>query len=507
MTNQDYSQQVNAAFTSLRKGLRPFVEQEMMAVHKNHWLDECQRAGVRPDREGNYTWDIAALLKIITNAICWRDVFAMEKRRGAKERGVFVTLLEWRHELKGHDDADVSRQTAQDVIESVIHALRCVDAKDQLEVVEELLRSLVPQPLSPPVVPEPQILQVPPTPSSYQTDNPNATSLDVVAAPAETEQLKISRTTNFWDSNYFDFADALNEEIWLLSPEVQQQVQSLDVLKRPGVIGAQQAMLDSSLSAMRGPLPWVPDLVGKESQEETGIIIVGSAYAGFIHEYSTRHAKMPLSAYLTASSVQDFQRFFLRDVVLDDPSYYMPIQHLCSDLGNASRLSLVDLCRASLVKRDVGDSKRSDSTRNIFKEDPATFEKYVENEQAAEWLWRRFVGGKAKCVIALGSTAEHGLLRLFTNREMTITQDEALFHPKHLVQGGWVIRYADPKKNLKFWLDHKTWWTVRGQVNGMERVWHVLPIYHPAIHQKPSHDPDYKQTKAIMKLMQASLGF
>lgn len=506
MSHQDYSQQVNAAFTSLRRGLRPFVEQEMKAVHKDHWLDECQRAGVRPDREGNYTWDIAALLKIITNAICWRDVFAMEKRRGAKERGVFVTLLEWRHELKGHDDKDVSKQTALDVIESVVHALRCVDAKDQLEVSEELLRSLLPPLVSKADEPSIQSSQIVASQMPLRSEQPHIASESVIGISVETERLQSGQITDFWGVQHFDLTDALNEEIWLLSPELQQQIQPVVSLEKPGVVGPQQAMLDSTLLGERGPLPWVPDLVGKESQSETGIIIVGSAYAGFINEYSTRSATMPLNQYLAASSVQEFQRLFLRFVVQVDPSYYVPLQTLCSDLSSASRLSLVDLCRVSLVKRGEGVSRRSDSSRNIFKEDPPIFEKYVENEQAAEWLWHRFVDGQAKCVLALGSTAEHGLLRLFTNHGMAVTEGETLFHPKPFFQGAWATRYADAKRNLHYWLDHETWWTVQGQVNGVGRTWYVLPVYHPAMYQKPKNDPDYKMTKTVLKIMQASIG-
>lgn len=156
MPTQDYSQQVQAAFTSLRNGLRPFVEQEMRAVYKERWLDECvQWAKVRRDREGDYTWDVMALLKVITNDVFWGKVFAMKKRRGAKEKGIFVTLLEWRHEYKAHDDKDVPKFDAQEVIESVIYALRCIGATEEVEASEELLKSLSPQPMPQPSEPLP----------------------------------------------------------------------------------------------------------------------------------------------------------------------------------------------------------------------------------------------------------------------------------------------------------------------------------------------------------------
>lgn len=289
----------------------------------------------------------------------------------------------------------------------------------------------------------------------------------------------------------------------MLSPEIQKQVQPADTLKQPGVIGAQQAMLDDSLLAERGPLPWVPDLVGNQWQDENGIVVVGSAYAGFIREFSTRATAMPLNQYLAAVSVQDFQNLFLRYVVRSDPSYYTPIQNLCSDLGSASPLSLVDLCRVSLVERGFGVDIRADGSSNITKKAPTVFEKYVESHQAAEWLWRRFAEGQAKCVLALGSTAEHGLLRMFSHRGMTITQDEEPYFVPPIAQGAWANEYADPKRNLRYWLTHETWWTIRGQINGVERVWYVLPTYHPSIHR--TYDVDYKKTKIVLKMMQASV--
>jgi hypothetical protein len=330
------------------------------------------------------------------------------------------------------------------------------------------------------------------------------TSNPIVKPPSSEQIGPFGKTINFWNPVHFNFTDALNEDIWNLSPEVQHEVHPIDSLMQPGVIGAQQAMLDGDILAKRGPLPWVPDLVGQDWQNESGIVIVGSAYAGFIREYSTRVDTMPLNQYLAATSVKDFQELFLRYVVREDHRYYVPIQNLCSDLCCASRLSLLDLCRASLVKRGLRDGKHFDSSSSrIFKEDPAVFAKYVEAEQSAEWLWRRFVEGQAKCVLALGFTSEHGLLRLFAQRGMTVTQGKFSFCVKPCAKGAWANKYANSGRTLGFWLRNKTWWNVRGQVNGVKRVWYVLPIYHPAQHG--NYDPQYRQTKLVLKLMLASI--
>jgi hypothetical protein len=497
MPTLDYSQQVNAAFTFLRKGLRTFVEQEMKAVYKDRWFYECERAGAKSNREGLPELDNSALLKII--GFHWERVFKMDHRRGPKERGAISELIEWRHKLEGHRTQDVPKQEAVDFIVTVVYTLKCIDAKDEAEAANNLLQSLsFLLPETEPVLPQKPLPHIEPKIES----SPHISVVDV-AALAENEPLPTGRTIDFWGAYHFDFSDALNEEIWLLSSDLQQQVQPIDTIKLPGIIGAQQAMLDSNLLAERGPLPWVPDLVGNEWQNQNGIVIIGSAYAGFVREYSTRSATMPLSQYLAASSVKDFQNLFLRYVVRGDPGYYTPIQNLCSDLGNASRLSLVDLCRVSLVERGVGVQKRSDGSSGIVTKAPAVFEKYVENKQASEWLWRRFVDGQAKCVLALGSIAEHGLLRLFSRHGMTIMQDGEPFDVSPIAMGGWANEYADPSRKLSYWLNHETWWTVRGYVDEIERIWYVMPVYHPARHA--NYDVGYKRTKTVLKLMQASI--
>lgn len=314
-------------------------------------------------------------------------------------------------------------------------------------------------------------------------------------------------TMKFWDPNHFDFTDALNQEIWNRSPEVQQQIQPMAELTQPGLVGAQQAMLDENLLAERDtPLPWVPDSVRKGSQTKDGVTVVGLAYAGFIQEYSSRRSAMSLNNYLRASSVEDFQRLFLRDVVQKDASYYLPIEHLCSSIVSSSRLSLVDLCRASFVRRGVAGRNRSDcsSSANI-KHNLLKYERYVENEQAMEWLWRRFANSPAKCVLALGLNAEHGLLQMFDKHKMKITQSEALFIPKKFASGGWARPYADPKKTLGYWLKSSTWWVVQGTVNNANRTWYVLPVYHPSRYNSSKYDPGYQKAIKVLEQMQSSI--
>jgi hypothetical protein len=395
--------QVNQAFNLLRKGLQPFVEDQMKAQYKEGWVERCRAiSSVRFERDGLPKMDNQALLHIMR--VYWEQVFLMDKRRGPKQRGYISSLIDWRNDWEGHQTRDISKHDALEFVETVVDTLRCVDAKEQVADAEHLLQSLSAPPVA--LTTQPVIIVA-------QEDDAQKPAIDTVivshnktipvaaVSSAEPKPPQIVRTMDFWGAYHFDFADALNEEIWQLSPVVQQEIQPSNTLKRPGVIGAQQAMLDSPLPDGRDALPWVPDLVGKQWRDAGALVIVGSAYAGFIREYSTRTATIPLSQYAT-SSVQDFQSLFLRYVVSPDLSYYGPLQNLCSEFGSATRLLLMDLCRVSLVKRGTGTTKRMDSSSSaIVREAPAVYEKYVESEQPSEWLWRRFAEGQAQCIVAL----------------------------------------------------------------------------------------------------------
>lgn len=319
----------------------------------------------------------------------------------------------------------------------------------------------------------------------------------------------MTHSAEFWNPEAFEFADSLNEEIWQRSPQVQREIQSDEELQRVEAIGAQQAMLDANVLAARGPLPWVPDLVGKKWQDENSVIVVGSAYAGFISEYSTRPNTMSLQQYLAARSVEEFQRRFLENVVIDDGSYYSPIQLLCSVVGNASYIALMDLCRVSFVERrgerlERGLVRRSDSSSSsVYAENragAALFARYVESQPARKWLWRRLASGNAKCILALGFTAEHGILRLFIDSGMTITERGA---PIALRSGGkpWPMRYADDGRKLRHWRDSGTWLTVAGEFDGRKREWFVLPVFHPASFNNQRNDPGYVKSRGNLEKM------
>jgi hypothetical protein len=95
--------------------------------------------------------------------------------------------------------------------------------------------------------------------------------------------------------------DELNAEIWAKSPKVQGDIQTPLELGHEGAVGAQQAMIEDGLLpgvTSAKILPWVPDLVGAGWAQPDALLVVGSAYAGFIKELSRRPHSLPLAKYV-----------------------------------------------------------------------------------------------------------------------------------------------------------------------------------------------------------------
>jgi hypothetical protein len=331
-------------------------------------------------------------------------------------------------------------------------------------------------------------------------------------------------TATFWDRALFDFNDLLNNDLRNKSPQVQ-----MDEIGKPSDIGSQQAMVGDVL-------PWIPDLVGKNWSSSEALLFCGSAYAGIFSEYSSRPGgrTMAVNEYAGAAkaTLEALQRLYF-DKIIDPPPranardsdvYYGKIQELCtqgadqSDLacvGDASFIALFDLCRASFVKRiqQNGAVKDSSDTKKVIRAHCNVFDKYVEQSaSASEWLWRRVSEGRARRIVALGSVAEHGLLRLFQRRGRSIYlggQGPVEFPKKRLesLEGKWVGRYAyewlqhkgkalEGPLKLDCWLCRSTWWSIHE--DGKER-WRLLPIYHPT--SRALTGTTLAKTKALIRSM------
>ena len=297
--------------------------------------------------------------------------------------------------------------------------------------------------------------------------------------------------------------DPLNAEIWEQSPELQRHIQSLHPVLSVGSVGAQQAMIDGEPDTI---LPWVPDLIGKDWEDENSILIVGSAYAGFIKECSGRPASMPFSIYRQAQTAGDFQQAFFQQVVVPDRKYYGRIPLMLPENWGSSKIALFDLCRASFVQRANGSKRRDKQGDTPVKKHTHVFHKYRMTGQAAEWTWQRIIRSKAYRVVALGTIAEHGLLWLFASHGMEAyvqCQPQICFGPAQVTASvNWPRNYATGRKwILSHWYPTDSFWVIKGDVSGEKRTWYLRPTNHPARVSSETH-PSFAATRSALAAME-----
>ena len=312
-----------------------------------------------------------------------------------------------------------------------------------------------------------------------------------------------SSPEGYWDHANFKLVDTINADMWTRSPQLQREIQPPAALGKPGSVGPQQAMLepDAALAIDADTvLPWVPDIVGKDADGDRAVLVFGAAYAGFIHEYSSRDACLPLSDYVQAAKRGDgdgwaaFQRLFLDKVVNPDVAYYGKLASLLASAGvSANRIVLSDLCPNSFVKRIVINNERKDDSSQPSGDRAPIFCRYVEHPVVAGWTWRRIIESRAVCIIALGRIAEHGLLRLFSRHGASISCNGRQWRPPQAPgtepEWTWVGNKAAPQTSMAYWLRPGRSWTI--SIPG--RQLRLLPVYHPS--RVDDYDPSYSQTR------------
>lgn len=344
--------------------------------------------------------------------------------------------------------------------------------------------------------------------------------------------MKTARTNQncFWNQEYFcPDPDEVNESIWLESASVQEGVQPASDLRRLNAFGAQQSMVDPDPESdppttCETRLPWAPDLLGRDWMAEEGILIVGSAYAGFVKEYSGG-VGMHLRDYLACKTANEFRAHFIEQVVGAFRKYYGFVERLGESLKSQnatfSGFALTDLCKASFVCRMGSDCENGEPKhRGYIKEGrtirtdeggdpwveaaPELYCRYVENPKAMDWTWRRLSMGRAQRIVTLGRIAEHGVLRCFQAHHCQVqgitSRSGEWSRFRNPDQSNWARRqnYAEPKLRLSHWLDEQDWWTVTGNHEGSARQWRILPIKHPS-----QASVNTEEVKRILKLMAA----
>ncbi|HML18449.1 MAG TPA: hypothetical protein VK419_15575 [Bryobacteraceae bacterium] len=312
---------------------------------------------------------------------------------------------------------------------------------------------------------------------------------------------------SFWNDADLAFQreleDSINDEIWSQSVKIHEKKGFTRTELAACGYGAQQAMLPADASV----LPWVPDVLGSEWDHPQAVHIVGIAYAGFIKEISERC--FPLEEYVKASKGgwRDFARTYLSLVIRGDQAYYEPLCPVLEYFGSKSRFCLFDLCRASLVKREV--NRPRDKPISPSKADQLSQQcvaSYCEHCQSQRWTFDRLRGGLSReaksptrAVIALGLTAEHGLLKLFLKSKQYVWDSSEKRKPwldqsKNSASPLWTVHYARSGSTLGKRLQSPTWWCVGPSLH--EARWHVIPIYHPSFVSR--HDPAYERTLKIL---------
>ncbi len=194
-----------------------------------------------------------------------------------------------------------------------------------------------------------------------------------------------------WADKHFDFEDTLNAEIWRESP----------------ARGARLAAANDRVSAggwqdrwASPPLPWVPDLVGRQWRERGGVVVIGSAYAPFVGGSAARPAAMPLSSYASARSAAEFGSRFLASVMRPDASFYGGLRELLGAIVEPERLVLTDLCRASFVEQRPDGIFGGDE---VVRRHSTVYDQWVD--AGSDWTLRRVRESGAKVIVLLGGLA------------------------------------------------------------------------------------------------------
>lgn len=280
---------------------------------------------------------------------------------------------------------------------------------------------------------------------------------------------------DFWSLDHLDLEEPLNIEIWGRSAAEQDRIQPYRGDWRVGDVGAQQAM--------RFPhrLPWVPDPVGKDWCVRGALLVVGSAYGPFIGGDGRSHEIDP-SEY-ACGSCAEFGRVFFEKVIRRRP-YYARVAEMASTVVASCRaMALFDLCRVAFVRRDVGRDQGGDG---VVTQATQLFTNYVESPTPNDWLWRRVLGSESSVILALGTIAEHGVLRLFARnlRDFLIrdSADPSIRFNCRRDDYKWPSRYAAVRRKLRDRgaASSTPFWQVEGRTeSGSHRTWRVAVVPHP----------------------------
>jgi hypothetical protein len=115
------------------------------------------------------------------------------------------------------------------------------------------------------------------------------------------------------------------------------------------------------------------------------------------------------------------------------------------------------------------------------------FAKYVESPTPADWIWRRIVGTEADTIVALGTVAEHGLIRLFAQRlhgvQCRDSDDSSIQFSIAGTGAKWPKYYAEAERMIHHRAARTSppYWSISGVTHtGVHRTWRLAVAYHPS---------------------------
>jgi hypothetical protein len=296
--------------------------------------------------------------------------------------------------------------------------------------------------------------------------------------------------------------DTTNDDIWTSSTTIHSTSHfQPSLLQQHGSVGAQQAMLDATIHPWVLPgtlVPWVPDLLGEDWTHPHAVFVVGSALAGFIRSYSTRDHTMSLRSYLAALDWKAFQSAFIQDVVLRDDDHY---ERLCPLLNHRSRFAVFDIARCSLVVRGrhTGTERRDENIDTLLTAHRSVFAQHAEHPKSKRWTQARLIGSRARLIIALGFTAEYGLVRLFADMGMRIRDSvtHAIWRERRLQRPeNWAYGYpgGSRERSLGKRYSPHCWWEIEDPATDSPR-WALVPVVHPS---SWGDDPGYAESRKLI---------
>jgi hypothetical protein len=187
--------------------------------------------------------------------------------------------------------------------------------------------------------------------------------------------------------------DPLNRTIWNESPGRQMKIFP-PCAPKVGMVAAAQAFVEPP------PLPWVPDLVGRNWQKRGSVLVMGIGYADFFYR-PTRPHRMHLRDYREAKEPASFQAAFLERVVRGDTAYYEKIADLLENAGVALECTVItDIRRASF---GCWDGTRITAGTGVLRNYDTAFRPYVHQNQ--DWHNSRLDKGGFRVIVTLGGAA------------------------------------------------------------------------------------------------------